>query len=73
MFWKQGEDFALELELVHGKPRPTEAHRRFQDIDVDRQPDHRPERVPHAVALVVQVLVCVGGSDSDSDGEGGRG
>ena len=52
-----GEDFPLELELVHGQPRPTEAHGCLQDIDVNRQPNNRSKRVPHSVALVVEVLI----------------
>lgn len=53
---KQGEDFPLELELVHGKPSAAEAHGRLQDVHVDRQPNNRPERMRHAIALVVEVL-----------------
>lgn len=58
VLWEKGEDFSLELELVHGQPRPAEAHGRLQDVNAYRQPNHRSERVPHAVALVVQVLVA---------------
>lgn len=53
---KQGKDFPLELELVHGKPRAAEAHGRLQNVDVDRQTNNGPERVPHAIALVVEML-----------------
>lgn len=75
---EKGEDFPLELELVHGQPCPAEAHGRLQDVDVYRQPNHRSERVPHAVALVVQVLVARWfywgeiRSGNEYDDEGGR-